>query len=416
MSDLRPLKILILTQYFWPENFRINDLTEELAARGHQITVLTGVPNYPGGKVFADYAKNPAQFSSFKGVQVVRIPLLPRGNGSLQLVFNYLSFVVSGLTFGAWKLRGREFDAIFVFMISPITAVLPAILQRKLKRSPLFVWILDLWPETLSAIGAVKSPRMLALVGQLVSYIYRRTDHILVQSQAFIDNVRRYAGPEAKVSYFPGWAEAAFSGDLRSVERAPELDAYKDTFNVIFAGNIGEAQDFPAILDAAEVLSDRPDVRIIVIGDGRESAYVAHEINRRRLSERVVLLGRFPLERMPSFFAGADALLVTLKRDPIFAMTIPGKVQSYLAAGVPLVAMLDGEGARVIDQLGAGLTCPSGNGEGLAAQIRRLRDMNVSQRIELGEAARRGSERLFNRKKLIDTLVEHMANTRKGDA
>lgn len=405
MTESTPLRILVLSQYFWPENFRINDLVDELAARGHHVTVLTGVPNYPGGKVFSEFAADPDGFSSFGGVEILRVPMLPRGTGSVRLVLNYLSFVISGLSVGVWKLRGRKFDTIFVFMISPITAVLPAILQRRLKRANLFVWILDLWPETLSAVGVVKSERVLSLVGRLVSYIYNRTDHILVQSKAFIGNVRRYAGPDARVSYFPGWAEPVFAGDLSAIQPAPELERFSDSFVVLFAGNVGEAQDFPAILDAAEALSDRPDIRIVVVGDGRATPFVESEIRRRALQDRMVLLGRFPLERMPSFFCAADALLVTLKREPTFAMTIPGKVQSYLAAGVPLVAMLDGEGARVIDELDAGLTCPAGDGKALADRIRILADMDPVRREALGHAARNGSEREFGRGTLIDGLV-----------
>lgn len=405
MTDGTPLRILVLSQYFWPENFRINDLVEELAANGHHVTVLTGVPNYPSGKVFDEFAADPNRFSSFRGVEILRIPMLPRGTGSIRLILNYLSFMLSGLTVGAWKLRGRKFDTIFVFMISPITAVLPAILQRRLKRASLFVWILDLWPETLSAVGAVRSPLVLSLVGRLVSYIYNRTDHILVQSHAFIANVRRYARPGACVSYFPGWAEPIFAGDLSALQPAPELERFSDTFNVLFAGNVGEAQDFPAILDAASALADRPDIRIVIVGDGRATPFVESEIRRRGLQGRILLLGRFPLERMPSFFRAADALLVTLKRDPIFAMTIPGKVQSYLAAGVPLVAMLDGEGARVIEELGAGLTCPAGDGKALAERIRTLADMDPVQRARLGHAAKEGSEREFGRAWLIDGLV-----------
>jgi glycosyltransferase involved in cell wall biosynthesis len=411
------LRLLILTQYFWPENFRINDLTAELAERGHEVTVLTGVPNYPGGKVFDEFAGNPEKFSSFHDIPVIRIPMLPRGQGSARLMANYLSFVVSGLTVGAWKLRGREFDAVFVFMISPITAVLPAILQRKLKRAPLFVWVLDLWPETLSAVGVVKSPRMLAIVGRLVSYIYKRTDHILVQSRSFAANVRKYAGPNARVGYFPGWAEPVFAGDLTQVEAAPELMPYHDKFKVLFAGNVGEAQDFPAILDAAADLADRPDIRIVVVGDGRALSWVAGEIERRGLGDRIVLLGRYPLERMPSFFRGSDALLVTLKSDPIFSMTIPGKVQSYLAAGVPVLGMLDGEGAAVIEEAGAGLVCAAGRGKDLAIQIRKLADASEQERSAMGARARNYCYQEFDRARLVSTLENWMAELkRRGTA
>ncbi|MCJ8519284.1 glycosyltransferase involved in cell wall biosynthesis [Pseudorhizobium tarimense] len=404
------MRILILTQYFWPENFRINDLASDLIARGHQVTILTGLPNYPSGKLFDEYRANPDEFSRFEGAEVVRIPMLPRGSGSLRLMTNYASFVISGLTIGAWKLRGRKFDLIFVFMISPITAVLPAILQRRLKRAPLFVWILDLWPETLEAVGVVKSPRLLALVGRLVSYIYRRTDHILVQSRSFIDNVRTYAGKGAAVSYFPGWAEPIFEQGTQGVGKAPEVMRYSDSFNVVFAGNVGEAQDFPAILDAAEALHPDAKIRILIVGDGRMTPWVEDQIERRRLSDRVILLGRFPLERMPSFFTAADALLVSLKRDKIFAMTIPGKVQSYLAAGVPLLGMLDGEGARVIEEAGAGLVNPSGDGAALARNIETLATMAPTERVAMGAKAKAYGQAEFDRATLLTELEAKMCD------
>ncbi|CCF20877.1 glycosyltransferase (Group 1) [Pseudorhizobium banfieldiae] len=408
------MRILILTQYFWPENFRINDLASDMIARGHEVTILTGLPNYPSGKVFGEYRSSPQEFARFNGAEVIRIPMLSRGKGSLRLIANYASFVLSGLTVGAWRLRGRRFDSIFVFMISPITAVLPAILQRRLKRAPLFVWILDLWPDTLEAVGAVKSPRLLALVGRLVSYIYRRTDHILVQSRSFMDNVRTYAGKDATVSYFPGWAEPIFQQGAKEIAKASEVLRYADSFNVLFAGNVGDAQDFPAILDAAEALRSDAKVRILVVGDGRMRPWVENEIERRGLSDRVILLGRFPLERMPSFFTTADALLVSLKREKIFAMTIPGKVQSYLAAGVPLVGMLDGEGARVIEEAGAGVVSPSGDGAALARNIEALAAMPPKDRAAMGANARTYGLAEFDRTQLLDGLEAKMRNAGMG--
>lgn len=404
------MRILILTQYFWPENFRINDLATDLIARGHEVTILTGLPNYPSGKVFDEYRNDPEKFRWFEGAEVIRIPMVPRGSGSLRLIANYASFVLTGITVGAWKLRGRKFDCIFVFMISPITAVLPGILQRRLKRAPLFVWILDLWPETLEAVGVLKSRRLLSLVGSLVSYIYRHTDHILVQSQAFMENVRKYAGADATVSYFPSWAEPLFQGGVVTSMDAPEVSRFSDSFNVVFAGNVGEAQDFPAILDAAEALPMDIAVRILVIGDGRLTPFVEKEILRRGLSDRVILLGRFPLERMPSFFKAADALLVSLKREKIFAMTIPGKVQSYLAAGVPLLGMLDGEGARVIAEAGAGLVSPSGDGRALARNIETLAAMAPAERAAIGAKAQAYGRSEFDRERLIGGLEAKMRN------
>ncbi|CAM5572463.1 hypothetical protein MAUB1S_09619 [Mycolicibacterium aubagnense] len=404
------MRILVMTQFFWPETFRVNDLVEELIKRGHDVTVLTGLPNYPDGDIFEEYRNAPQNFSMFHGAPVLRVPVIGRGRSSKKLLLNYISYVVSATVLGFWKLRGRNFDAIFVSMSSPITAVLPAILQRRLKRAKLVVWILDLWPETLSAVGVVRSPVILSWVGRLVSYIYRRTDHILVQSKAFFPNIEKYAGKTAKVDYFPAWAEPIFDKDPALISTAPEMLPYEGTFNVLFAGNIGEAQDFPAILDAVEQLPRHAGIRFFVLGDGRAADWVKGEIVRRGLGDRIILLGRFPIERMPSFFRAADALLVSLKADPIFSMTIPGKVQSYMAAGVPLLGMLDGEGARVIDEAGAGLTCPAGNSVGLADLVQRLSLLSVDERHQMGLQAREYCRREFDRETLVTMFEEWLAD------
>lgn len=405
------MRLLIVSQYFWPENFRVNDLAEELARRGHEVTVLTGEPNYPEGHILPAYKADPAAFAQFGDMPVVRVPVVPRGNSSVRLVLNYLSFALSASALGVWKLRGRPFDAIFVFQTSPITAALPAILLRRLKRAPMLMWILDLWPDTLSAIGVVKSPRLLALVGRLVRFVYKRCDRILVQSRAFEPRVTPLAGRSDTIRYFPGWAESIFESGAKL---APELAPYANDFTVLFAGNIGEAQDFPAILDAAETLRNKPGLRWIVVGDGRAAPQVREEIARRGLGEKVVLLGRFPLERMPSFFAGADALLVTLRKEPIWSMTIPGKVQSYLAADKPLLAMLDGEGGRVITEAGAGLVAPAGDGRALAAHVERLMATDAAARAEMGRRGLRYGRREFNRGRLVDALEAWIGECRGG--
>ena len=400
------MRLLVVSQYFWPENFRINDLVAELVARGHEVTVLTGVPNYPEGCVFEAFRLEPRRFDDYAGARIVRVPLRPRGQGNARLAMNYLSYAFWASLLGPWRLRGLQFDAIFVYEISPITVALPAVLLRRLKRAPLLMWVLDLWPETLSAVGVIRSPRLLEWVGALVGFIYRRCDRILVQSQAFVANVERWAGDSARIRYFPAWSEAVF--DRVGDEVPTELTGFDDSFNVMFAGNIGEAQDFPAILEAATQLRHRTDIRWLIVGDGRLADNVRADIARRGLADRVIMLGRFPLERMPAFFRAADALLVSLKADPIFAMTIPGKLQSYLAAGVPLLGMLDGEGARVIREADVGLVCASGDAAALARHVQTLAGLPLSDRVAMGERARQYGRHEFDRSTLIARLEQWM--------
>ena len=375
---------------------------QEWVQRGHQVTVLTGAPNYPAGKVFDIYRNDPAAFSNYEGARVLRVPMLPRGTGSARLLLNYLSFVVGATFWGPWRLRNTEADVIFVFEPSPVTVGLPAVLFGKLKRAPVVFWALDLWPETLAALGAVRSPRVLGWIARLVRFIYDRCTLVLGQSRGFLHSIAKHCADKEKIRYFPSWAEDVFIDT--DMQPAPEVPVMADGFNIVFAGNIGEAQDMPAVLDAAEHLQDKPAIRWIIVGDGRKFEWLQAEVVKRGLQDKVLLLGRFPVERMPSFYAHAHALLVSLKRDPVFSMTIPGKVQSYLMAGIPLVGMLDGEGATVIKAANAGLTCAAGDGVGLAQAILEIATMSPNERCQLGKNGRHYAQKEFGRAELMNRL------------
>ena len=408
------MHILVVSQYFWPETFRVNEIVSELSARGHEVTVLTGRPNYPEGEVFPAYAKDAAAFDRYGDADVVRIPLRPRGRGSLNLVRNYWSFVFWGCMLGPWKLRTRHFDAIFVFETSPITSALPAILLKWIKRTSLSMWVLDLWPETLAAVGVVRSPRVLHWVGRLCSFIYRHCDLILAPSLSFAAPIAKWSRAPEKFRYFPAWAEATFD-DIENAACAPELQLHAGKFCILFAGNIGDAQDFPAILEAADLTRQRKDIHWLIVGDGRAAAQVHQDIAAQQLTDTVYMLGRFPLGRMPSFFAGSHALLVSLRDEPIFALTIPGKVQSYLSARKPILAMLNGEGARVVESAGAGLVCGAGDAQQLARNACRLADLPSSERQAMGLRGASYCIRHFSRSALMAQL-EGWLNHRPGSA
>jgi len=401
------VRLLVVTQYFWPEVFRINDMVAELTARGHQVTVLTGKPNYPDGEIFPEFHHNPKAFSHHAGVDVVRLPMLPRGTGSARLALNYLSFAVSGMILAPFKLAHRRFDAIFVYLPSPVTAALPAVVLRWLRGVPSILWVLDLWPDSLRAVGAVKSERVLAIVGRLVRTIYRHSDMVLGQSRSFVHQIGRYQPDPARVGYFPGWAEPQLGMEI--AEPAPEVPPRPGYFTIMFAGNIGEAQDFPAVLAAADRLRERP-VRWVIVGDGRKAEWVRAEIARLGLEDRVVLPGRFPLERMGSFYHCADALLVSLGADPTFSMTIPAKVQTYLMAGRPILAMLDGEGAAVVRDAAAGYAVAAGDAAGLADAVRQMMSASPVERQAMAERGKAYAAREFDRAGLITRLEEIVAD------
>ena len=399
------MRLLVVSQYFWPENFRINDLVAELVRRGHQVTVLTGEPNYPAGEIFSEYSGDKGAFARFAGAEVIRVPLRPRHKGNLNLALNYLSFVVSASLWGPLKLRGRRFDAMFVYQPSPVTVGIPAMLIKAIKRVPMTMWVLDLWPQSLSAVGVTQSSVILGLVDALVRVIYRSVDLILVQSRSFVAEISRQAGGAEKIAYFPSWSDDP--GSEAPVEPATEVPASDGRFSIMFTGNVGDAQDFPAILDAAELLRDEP-VRWLIVGDGRRSEWLADEIARRNMEDRILLLGRHPLERMPSFLLHADAALVALRPEPAFAMTIPGKVQTYLAAGKPILAMIDGEGAEVVRMAGAGFAAPAGDAAALARAVRQMMAMPAEQRVSMGRSGQDFARREFDRDTLVDRLERRL--------
>jgi colanic acid biosynthesis glycosyl transferase WcaI len=404
------VRLLVVSQYFWPENFRINDLVAELNSRGHQVTVLTGLPNYPDGEVFAAFKAAPQNFRQYAGCEVVRVPLWPRGKRRVSLMLNYLSFALSASLAGWWKLRGRDFDAIFVFEPSPITVGIPAgILRRKFK-APVTLWVLDLWPETLEALRILRPGPLLRAVAALVTFVYDRCDLILAQSRAFIPQIAKRCSRPRRIEYFPSWSEAVFgAGD---VSPAPDVPVREGSFDIMFAGNIGESQDFPTILDAAEALKDHPAIRWLIVGDGRMAAWVSEEVQRRSLQGRVLMLGRHPVERMPSFYRCADAMLVSLKDEPTFAMTIPGKLQSYLAAGMPVLAMLNGEGADIVELSRSGVTCPAGDAKGLAAAALKLASLSAEHLHAMGRNAAAFNLEQFERRALIDRLETWLKETK----
>lgn len=397
------MKILIWSQYFWPENFRINDLVASLQQRGVQVTVLTGKPNYPEGRVFPGYRAYGMLRERYVGAEVVRVPLVPRGNSSpLRLVLNYLSFIFSGYILAPFALRGYECDVVFVYAPSPLLQALPAVLMARLKRAPLVVWVQDLWPESLAATGMVKNRWVIKGVGALVRYIYRNADSILIQSEAFRESVASLADDPRKIIYHPNAAQPSHDFGVIDPELISEIE---NCFSVVFAGNLGRAQSLETILSAAECLRQEKEIRLFIVGSGSCEDSLAKEIERRKLAN-VVLTGRLPNSEMPAVFAAASALLLTLVDSPALALTIPSKLQGYLAAGRPVIACLNGESARIVSDAEAGLTCPAADVEALAAAVLKLHALPSSERDRLGANGRRYFEEHFESSKRLDELIE----------
>ncbi len=402
------MHILIVTQYFYPENFRINDLALGMKDRGHRVTVLTGKPNYPGGAFFRGYSFFSRACEDYNGIAIKRVPLVSRGNGKgLRLALNYVSFAFLATVLAPWLCR-EKYDAIFVYQTSPITAALPALFLRRLKKVPVVLWVLDLWPESLSATGAIHSQLIIKWVDQLVRYIYKRCDRILMQSRAFASSIQSKGVPADKLFYFPNSAESYYQPMIMPLD-ALERSKLPSGFRVMFAGNIGAAQDFETILAAADKLKNYSNIHWIVLGDGRRRNWVDDQVKHRGLNKQVHLLGWLPPEAMPRFFALADVLLVTLRKEPIFALTIPGKIQSYLACAKPIVAALDGEGGRVIEEAGAGIAVPAGDITALADAVLRMANWPEDVLRNAGHCGRVYYEQHFDRERQLDQLLQWIA-------
>jgi glycosyltransferase involved in cell wall biosynthesis len=399
------VRILIVSQYFWPEYFQINDVAKLLVAKGIEVDVLTGKPNYPEGKYFRGYRGWGCQFERYEGADIFRVPLVARGNrGALKLILNYFSFIVTGCLFAPWLLRGRRYDAIFVYGVSPLLQAVPALLIGALKRTKVALWVQDLWPESLSATGYVNNSFVLKCVEQTVRFIYRRADMLLIQSEAFRANLGRLA-PGKNAVYFPNSVDPIFSDDVEV--QLPPLPLRADKFSVVFTGNVGEAQGVEVIVKAAELLRDYSDISFIICGKGSRWDWMAGQIQQHGLTN-LHLAGRFPVDMMPTIMRKASALLVTLANQPIFAVTVPSKIQAYLAVGRPILACLNGEGARLVSSAGAGLSVAAGDAEALAEAVLRLYKMPLAERTQLGENGRRYFYENFKQDKLMDELIAHL--------
>ena len=396
------MKILVVSQYFWPESFRINDLVRAWTERGHEVTVLAGLPNYPAGRLFKGYRWSGPYTETWDGVSVRRVPIVTRGpNRGFRLIVNYASFVVSGVLFGPMRARG-SYDVTFVYAPSPITICVPAIWLRWLRGTPVVFWVQDLWPDNLTATGAVQSPRVLRVVEAMSRWIYRHCDLVLAQSQAFLQPIRRVCPDVRDIRVLPNWADG-FYQPIEVEADAPERREFPSDFTVVFAGNLGSAQALGTIIEAAALLREEP-VSWVFIGDGNQRVTLEAEVRARDLGSRVRFLGWRPGEAMPRYLSLADALLVTLRRDESFASTVPAKVQPSLAMGRPILAALDGEGARIIRESGSGLVVTQEDAVALADGVRALLQMTPEARADMGRRGRAFALAHFDR----DTLVAEL--------
>jgi UDP-N-acetylmuramyl pentapeptide phosphotransferase/UDP-N-acetylglucosamine-1-phosphate transferase/glycosyltransferase involved in cell wall biosynthesis len=411
-SDRRA-RILIVSQYFWPESFPINDVARGLRDLGHDVAVLTGKPNYPSGRFWPGYGLLARPRETHQGIDVRRVPLVPRGRGNgWRLAVNYLSFMLSASLLAPWRCR-EQVDAVLVYAPSPITVAFPGLILGRWQRVPVLLWIQDLWPESLQATGAVRSLWLLSQVGRVVRAIYRRCDLLLVSSPSFVLAVESCGIERSRIRYLPNTAANTYR-PLPATEAVPERSLLPDGFVVMFAGNVGAAQGFEFVVEAADRLSNRSDIHWVVLGDGRRLPWLRQQVAQRGLDATVHLLGRHPVESMPRFFAHADVLLACLRRDPILGATVPAKLVSYLACGRPVIAALEGDGAQVVEQAGAGIVVPPEDAAALADAVLRMAATEPRERDAMGLRARSYFEHRYERNRVLERLSRWIADLADG--
>ena len=398
------MKILIISQYFWPENFRINELSEELSKLGHQITILTGYPNYPNGEIYKEFNKNRSKFEEFRGAKILRVPILPRKKNKINLILNYISFLLSSIFFGYFKLKDKNFDIIFTCQLSPVTVGVTSAYFSSIKNCPNIFWILDLWPDTLIALNIIKKRWQINIFKFLVNWIYSKCDIILAQSKSILKEVKNYPTIKNNAYYFPSWGESELF--FKDEKPACEIKVKKNIFTIMFAGNVGEAQDFPNVIKAVKYLSLKKidGFRIVILGEGSKKDWLKKEIKRLEIEKYFEIYKSYPLERMGSFFLHADALLVTLSNSKVFNMTIPGKIPFYLSSGIPIIGMIGGEGARVIKESKAGFVCKSGDYLNLSKIIENIIRVDKENLRIIGLNGKTFADKEFSKINLIKKL------------
>lgn len=340
------MKILVVCQYYYPEQFRINDICEQLVQDGHEVTVLTGLPNYPTGKIPGEYRWGRKRKEVVNGVNVIRCFEIGRKSGVFRLALNYASYMLSA-SIKALFLK-KEFDIIFVYQLSPITMALPGIVMKKRSRKPLYLYCCDIWPESIKNLVPDEDSLFYKIVKKLSGYLYSRCDAISVTSQPFVEYFNKeHTIPIKRISYIPQHAE--------DIYLKMDLSPGDNITDFVFMGNIGIAQDIECILDAAEKIKHIPNFKIHFVGDGSYLTVSKTLVQQKGLNDIVIFHGRHPLEKMTDFYRLADACLITLKADNLIGLTMPSKLQGYMAAGKPVIGAINGAAQEVIKESQCGL-------------------------------------------------------------
>ncbi|WP_195856821.1 glycosyltransferase family 4 protein [Aerococcus urinae] len=403
-------KILIISQYFYPEDFRINDIAVELANRGYDVKVLTGIPNYPEGKFYKGYNYRSNRREFYKGVEIIRIPLISRGKSSVRLALNYMSFVASGYHFArTTKLKP---DVIFTYEVSPMTQALIGPWLAKRLNIKSYLYVLDLWPENLEVAAGIKNPPIIGAVKKMVTYIYKNTDIIMASSKSFVKSIQNdYPIDSNKVKYWPQYAEEIYY-TLDKSEDKYEWVRNSDQLTIGFTGNIGDAQGLQILPKvASELRQEGEKVLFVIVGDGRAKEDLLNRITQLGVREYFQFIERQPSSKISGILAEVDIAFLSFDQHPIYSKTIPAKMQTYMACGKPLLVSASGEVEDIIHESQAGLTCKAGDYKQLTKLIKEFINMDKNKLKKMSINSRNYFEKYFSKELLMDQF-EKLINER----
>ena len=388
----------------------------EWVKRGHKVTVVTGIPNYPQGEFYKGYGWLKNRRETWNGVEIIRLPLVARGHGSVRLALNYLSFVVSGFFWSHFT--GLKADYVFTFEVSPMTQALLGVWFAKRRKIPNYLYVQDLWPENVEIVTGIHSKAVLGPISRMVNYIYKRCDAIFATSPSFVIDIQKHCpGQEQKVHYLPQYAEDFYKpvvsrhceeqrDDAISASRHPERsEGSSNTFTIAFTGNIGKAQGLEILPKTASLLKGKANVNFTIVGDGRNKAELLKQIEQNDVSDMFTMVDRQPAEKIPAILAECDAAFISFMDTPLFAKTIPAKLQSYMACGKPIVASACGETDRIVREANCGVCAPIGDADALAQAILGL--INNPALPQMGKNAVEYFKLHFSKVKLMDELEKY---------
>jgi glycosyltransferase involved in cell wall biosynthesis len=397
--------LLVVSQYYYPEQFRINDMCEEWVKRGYDVTVVTGIPNYPKGKFFDGYGWFKRRKETHNGVKIIRLPIISRGSSNIRLGLNYISFVISGFF---WKMfTKQQADLVFSFEVSPMTQVLPAVWFAKRCNIPCIAYIQDLWPENFIEMTGIKSGPIIRIIDRMTDYIYKNCHKILVTSNSFKQVVENRGIPAEKVDFWPQYAEDFYKPSDITSSPIPK----DDVFTIAFTGNIGYAQGLEILPEAAELLKKQGEkVRFLLVGDGRALVSLRKTIQQKTVEEYFLFLPRQNPEDIPSILAGADAAFLSFAPSSLFSKTIPAKMQSYMACGMPILAVASGETRQVIEEAKCGVTCRPGDAEALCDAIVDFISLPSNRIQEFSDNSLQYANMHFSKQKLMDEMDNYFVS------